>query len=103
MVRRGPGGLEGGQVLGGAVALVRVPAEGRVAHGQTLHQAIPHHLGENGRGGHTVTASVAVHYGLMGAPQFGEGGAVEEDVVYREGEAGERPPKREGRGATNVD
>ena len=72
---------DGGQVLGGGVALVPGVAVPRIFLIHRHHQAIPGHLGHD-RGGRDAGASlIALHEALMGHREAGDGKAVRKHVI----------------------
>src|SRR2546425_631891 len=91
------------QVLRGAVALVAGPGIRRVAHGEQLHQAIPHGLRDHGRGRDRMAMRVAVDDRLVRASQLRGGEAVDEDEVRRAAEPIQRAPHGQDGGAPDVE
>ena len=81
MQRRVAVARDGGEMVGGGVALVAIVAVARIGGVVRQHLAIARHLGDDRRGGNGAAAAIAVQHAALRDQQVGNAERVDEHEV----------------------
>src|SRR6267378_1078900 len=91
------------QMLGRRIASVRFPEIAGVPHREPVHEVIAQDLGDDGRRRNGVAPGVAIHDGLVLAPELGARQPIDEHVRRDDAEPPQRALHREDRRAADIE